>query len=162
MVAYTSRRDMSTKSTTPPVRICRATSRPSSSGLPVASGLSRIPTWKPSPVAARMPVEHLDQGTHPVVEGAAVAVAALVALVEELGEEEAVRAVELDTVEARPLGPHRGRDIGRRPSPGPARCSSRWPRFGVVEGPDDPAGQSRVGAETAVVELDEGSGAGRP
>ena len=67
--ANTSRSDISTKSTTPPVRICRATSRPSASGLPCASGLSRIPTWKRSPVAARIPVEHLDQGPHPVLQG---------------------------------------------------------------------------------------------
>ena len=33
----------------------RATSRPSSSGVPFASGLSRTPTWKRSPVAERMP-----------------------------------------------------------------------------------------------------------
>ncbi len=34
---------------------CRTPLRPSSSGFPFASGLRRIPTWKPSPVADRMP-----------------------------------------------------------------------------------------------------------
>ena len=97
-----------------------------------------------------------------MVERAAVAVAAIVAVIEELGEQEAVRAVELDAVEAGALGPHRRRDIGGDQLLDLLGAHPGDPGSAVVEGPDDPTGQSRVGAETTMVELDKGSGAGRP